>query len=100
MANHVDDRDRQLTDEERRDEEDRRRRGLPTLDQEIAAKYDPGRLSRVVVRGAGRGERLDLATRSEMERLHPGHDFGNVRVFRGSLAEEVTARHKADAVTI
>lgn len=70
------------------------------LDEEIARKYDTDRLSRLVVRGAGRGERLDLATRSQMERLHPGHDFAEVRVFRGELAEEVTRRHRADAVTV
>lgn len=98
MADHVE--DREPSAEERREEEERRLRGRPTLDEEIARKYDADRLSRVVVRGAGRGERLDLATRSDMERLHPGHDFGNVRVFRGALAEEVTARHKADAVTV
>ena len=85
--------------QEEQEAEERRRRGLPTLDQEIARKYDPQRLKRVV-QGAGRGERLDLATRSEMERLHPGHDFSEVRVFRGALAEEVTRRHNADAVTV
>lgn len=88
-----------LSEEERKEAEERRARGLPTLDEEIARKYDPQRLRRVV-EGAGRGERLDLATRSEMERLHPGHDFSEVRVFRGALAEEVTRRHSADAVTV
>jgi hypothetical protein len=82
------------------EDEERRRRGLPALDEEIARKYDPARLSRTVLAGAGRGERLDLATRGEMERLHPGHDFSEVRVFRGALAEEVNRRHGADAVTI
>lgn len=100
-----------LTDEALDEEERRRRRerggaaearssGGPTLDEEIARKYDPQRLSRLVMRGAGRGEALDLATRSEMERLHPGHDFSGVRVFRGAFAEGVTARHRADAVTV
>src|SRR5207302_1435530 len=92
--------ERELTEQERRDDEERRRQGKPALDEEIARKYDPERLRKLVVRGAGRGERLDLATRGEMERLHPGHDFSNVRVFRGSFAEEITARHKADAVTV
>jgi hypothetical protein len=85
---------------EREEEERRKREGRAPLDEEIARRYDPARLSRVVARGAGRGERLDLATRSQMERLHPGHDFSGVRVFRGPLAEEVTARHGADAVTV
>ncbi len=70
-----------------------------TLDQEIALKYDPATLSKLVMRDAGRGEALDLHTRMEMER-RLGGDFGNVRVFRGPLAEEITARFQADAVTI
>lgn len=103
------------TADEALDEEERRRRarrqgaatatnqagaGEPTLDEEIARKYDPRRLSRIVMKGAGRGEALDLATRSDMERLHPGHDFSGVRVFRGPFAEQITARHRADAVTV
>jgi hypothetical protein len=75
-------------------------RARASLDEEIARRWDPERLRSVVVRGAGRGERLDLQTRSRMERLLPGHDFSSVRVFRGALAEEVTARHRADAVTV
>lgn len=70
-----------------------------TLDQEIAQKYDPAALSRLVMRDAGRGEALDLHTRMEMER-RLGGDFGSVRVFRGPLAEEITSRYRADAVTI
>ena len=91
--------DNDKTEVELREDEERRRRGKPALDEEIARKYDPQRLKRVV-QGAGRGERLDLASRGEMERLHPGHDFSEVRIFRGALAEEVTRRHGADAVTV
>ena len=69
------------------------------LDQEIAKKYDPGMLSRLIMRDAGRGEPLDLHTRSAMER-RLGGNFGGVRVYRGPLAEEVTARYRADAVTV
>lgn len=69
------------------------------LDQEITRKYDPTALSKLIVRDAGRGEPLDLHTRSRMER-HLGGDFSNVRVIRGPLAEEVTARYRADAVTV
>ncbi len=83
-----------------KEEEEKRRRQNRTLDQDIARRYDPGRLSKVVVEGAGRGERLDLATRSQMERILPGNDFSKVRIFRGAFAEEITQRHKADAVTI
>lgn len=92
--------DRELTEQEQKELEERRRQGKPSLDQEIALRYDPQRLSKLVVKGAGRGEKLDLATRTDMERIIPGQDFGDVRVFRGPFAEEITNRHKADAVTI
>ncbi|HEX2569049.1 MAG TPA: DUF4157 domain-containing protein [Polyangia bacterium] len=92
--------DRPLSDAEREEEERRRREGRPPLDEEIVRKYDRERLARLVQSGAGRGEFLDLQTRSEMERRLPGNDFSQVRIFRGSLAEEVTARYSADAITI
>lgn len=69
------------------------------LDQEIARRYDPSRLSQLIVKDAGRGEPLDLHTRAQMER-RLGANFGGVRVFRGPLAEEVTSRYRADAVTV
>lgn len=69
------------------------------LDQEIARKYDPQTLSRLIVRDAGRGEPLDLHTRSRMEHAMGG-DFSNVRIIRGPLAEEITNRYRADAVTV
>lgn len=69
------------------------------LDQEITRKYDPTALSKLIVRDAGRGEALDLHTRSRMQQ-HLGGDFSNVRVIRGPLAEEVTSRYRADAVTV
>ena len=92
--------DRPLTDAEKEELERRRREGRPSLDEELVRKYDPERLRRMVVADAGRGEQLDLTTRSDLERRLPGHDFGRVRVFRGPLAEEITQRHNADAVTI
>jgi hypothetical protein len=79
-------------------EEERKRRAL-ALSQELALKYDPTSLSRIVVNEAGRGEHLDIATQMEMEsRL--GGTFGNVRVFRGPFAESITRQHGADAVTV
>lgn len=80
------------------EEEQRRRRGL-ALSEEIARRYSPDRLSKLVVDQAGRGERLDLATQQEMERKIGGQ-FGAVRVFRGPFAESVTRAHRADAVTV
>jgi len=79
-------------------EEERKRRAL-ALSQEIAQRWEPSRLSKLVVGGAGSGERLDLDTQSEMERRLGGR-FGNVRVFRGPFAEAVTKAHRADAVTV
>jgi hypothetical protein len=69
------------------------------LDHEIARRYDPSRLSQLIVKEAGRGEPLEMNVRSQMER-RLGTSFGNVRVFRGPLAEEVTSRYRADAVTV
>jgi hypothetical protein len=86
-----------MASDEELDEEARRR---VTLDQEIARKYDAERLKKLVKSGAGRGEKLDLATRSYMERLLPGYDFNKVRVFRGDFAEEMTKKHRADALTV
>jgi hypothetical protein len=79
-------------------EEERKRRAL-ALSQEIAQRWEPSRLSKLVVGGAGSGERLDLDTQSEMERRLGGR-FSNVRVFRGPFAEAVTKAHRADAVTV
>src|SRR5258706_11240097 len=78
-------------------EEERKRREL--LSQEIAKRYSPDRLSRIVVDQAGRGEHLDVGTQSEMER-RLGGSFQGVRVFRGPFAEAITRQHRADAVTI
>jgi hypothetical protein len=79
--------------------EEERKKRAKKLTQDIANRYSPDRLSRVVVEGAGRGEHLDAETQSEMEgRL--GGSFSHVRVFRGAFAEAVTKQHKADAVTV
>ncbi|HEY1587762.1 MAG TPA: DUF4157 domain-containing protein [Polyangia bacterium] len=80
------------------EEEERKKRAL-ALSQEIAQRWEPSRLSKFVVGGAGSGEKLDLDTQSEMERRLGGR-FSDVRVFRGPFAEAVTKAHRADAVTI
>ncbi len=80
------------------DDEERKRRAL-ALSQEIAQRWEPSKLSKLVVGGAGSGEKLDLDTQSEMERRLGGR-FGEVRVFRGPFAEAVTKAHRADAVTV
>jgi hypothetical protein len=84
--------------EDDQDEEERKREQL-RLSQQIAERYSPEKLSKLVVGEAGRGERLDLGTRQEMERKLGGQ-FADVRVFKGPFAEAVTRQHRADAVTI
>ena len=79
--------------------EEERKKRRQKLTRDIAAKYDPDRLSRIVVSEAGRGEHLDETTRSEME-TKLGGNFSGVRVFRGPFAEAVTRQHRADAVTV
>ncbi len=79
-------------------EVDRKQRAAQ-LTQDIANKYDPSTMSKMVVESAGRGEALDYATRVEMERRLRGN-FGNVRVFRGAFADSMTKAHGADAVTV
>jgi len=85
-------------DDDKLDDEERKRRAL-ALSQEIAQRWEPSKLSKLVVGGAGSGEKLDLDTQSEMERRLGGR-FGDVRVFRGPFAEAVTKAHRADAVTV
>ncbi|MDB4964450.1 MAG: hypothetical protein JWN44_139 [Myxococcales bacterium] len=87
-----------LEEAERASEEERKKRALK-LSQDIAQRWEPSRLSRMVVGEAGSGEKLDLGTQSEMERRLGGR-FSDVRVFRGAFAEAVTRAHRADAVTI
>jgi hypothetical protein len=70
-----------------------------SLSDEIVRKWDPSRLLKLVAKRAGRGEKLDETTRARYERKL-GVDLGNVRVYTGEFAEEVTKAHRAEAVTI
>lgn len=70
-----------------------------TLSDDILKRWDPERILRLVARRAGKGERLDEATRRRYERKL-GADLGDVRVYTGEFAEEVTRAHRAEAVTI
>jgi hypothetical protein len=82
--------------EERRE---RRKRRAANLSDDIAKKYDPSRLLKLVSSKAGKGERLDAATRARYERKL-GVDLGDVRIYTGEFAEEVTKAHTAEAVTV
>jgi hypothetical protein len=70
-----------------------------SLSDEIVRKWDPSRLLKLVAKRAGRGEKLDETTRRRYERKL-GVDLGNVRIYTGEFAEEVTKAHRAEAVTI
>jgi hypothetical protein len=69
------------------------------LTDELARKYDPERLLRVVSRRAGRGQSLDHDVRAKYERRF-GVDLGHVRVYSGEFAEEFNRKRNAYAVTI
>src|SRR5215470_10837955 len=69
------------------------------LSDELAKKYDPERLLRMVSRRAGKGERLDHSIREKYEKRF-GVDLGHVRIYTGEFAEEFNRQRSAYAVTI
>jgi hypothetical protein len=69
------------------------------LTDELARKYDPERLLRMMSRRVGRGERLDQAIRAKYEQRF-GVDLGHVRLYTGEFAEEFNRQRSAYAVTI
>jgi Domain of unknown function (DUF4157) len=69
------------------------------LTDELAKKYDPERLLRMVSRRAGKGERLDQSIRAKYEKRF-GVDLGHVRIYTGEFAEEFNRQRNAYAVTI
>jgi hypothetical protein len=73
--------------------------GAEQLTDELARKYDPERMLRMVSRRAGKGERLDHSIRAKYEKRF-GVDLGHVRVYTGEFAEEFNRQRSAYAVTI
>jgi len=69
------------------------------LSDELARKYDPERLLKLLAKKAGRGESLEHSVRSKYERRF-GVDLGHVRVFTGEFAEEFNKQRNAYAVTV
>lgn len=69
------------------------------ISDEVAKKYDPERLLKIISRRAGRGEALDHSIRSKYEKRF-GVDLGHVRLYSGEFAEEFNRKHNAYAVTI
>ena len=69
------------------------------ISDEIARKYDPQRLLRMMAKRAGRGESLDHSLRHKYEKRF-GVDLGHVRIYSGEFAEEFNRKRDAHAVTI
>lgn len=69
------------------------------ISDELAKKYDPERLLKIVSKRAGRGESLDHSVRSKYEKKF-GVDLGHVRLYTGEFAEEFNKQRNAYAVTI
>jgi hypothetical protein len=69
------------------------------LTDELARKYDPDRMLRMVSKRAGRGDPLEHSVRAKYERRF-GVDLGHVRVYTGEFAEEFNRQRNAYAVTV
>jgi hypothetical protein len=73
--------------------------GADQLTDELARKYDPERLLRMLSKRAGKGEPLDYSIRQKYERRF-GVDLGHVRIYTGEFAEEFNRQRSAYAVTV
>ena len=86
-----------MADDLELDDENERR--AEELTDELAKKYDPERLLKIIAKRAGRGDPLEHSVRQKYER-RLGVDLGHVRVFTGEFAEEFNRQRNAYAVTI
>jgi hypothetical protein len=93
-------------DERERERVERERQGQgqvedrpEDLTDELARKYDPSRMLRMVSKRAGRGNALEHSIRSKYEKRF-GVDLGHVRVYTGEFAEEFNRQRNAYAVTV
>ena len=68
------------------------------LQKALSSRWDPGKLSKFL-KASGSGRSLDHSHRSRFEK-RLGVDLGNVKVFTGELAEEITRAHGAEALTV
>jgi hypothetical protein len=69
------------------------------LTDELARKYDPDRMLRMVSKRAGRGDPHEHSVRAKYERRF-GVDLGHVRIYTGEFAEEFNRQRNAYAVTV
>ena len=81
------------------DQDEQTETSADQLTDELARKYDPERLLRLVSKRAGKGEALDHSIRAKYERRF-GVDLGHVRIYTGEFAEEFNRQRSAYAVTI
>ncbi len=100
MASPGDDED----DRERSEREAREREGasgdrVEDLTDELARKYDPERMLKMISKRAGKGESLEHSVRARYEK-RLGVDLGHVRIFTGEFAEEFNRQRNAHAVTV
>jgi hypothetical protein len=70
-----------------------------SLSDDMAKKYDPERLLKMMSSRAGRGDPLDQSLRNRYERKF-GVDLGHVRILTGAFAEKFNRDRNANAVTI
>ena len=68
------------------------------LEKVLASRWDPGKLSKFL-RTSGKSQSLDMSHRGRFEK-RLGVDLGNVKIFTGELAEEITRAHGAEALTV
>ncbi len=69
------------------------------LSDDLAKKYDPERLLRVIAKRAGRGESLDHSLRMRYERRF-GVDLSHVRLYTNEFAEQFNKDRNSYAVTV
>ncbi len=69
------------------------------LTDELAKKYDPERLLKIVAARAGKGDALDASLRHKYEKRF-GVDLGHVRLFTGEFAEKFARERNAYALTV
>ena len=70
------------------------------LEQVLASRWDPSKLSSFMKASqSSRGQRLDTGHRARFEKRF-GVDLGDVRIYTGELAEEITKAHGAEALTV
>ena len=96
----LEDKERDERERERVEREERRPEDRPEdLTDELARKYDPDRMLRMVSKRAGRGNSLEHSVRAKYEKRF-GVDLGHVRIYTGEFAEEFNRQRNAYAVTV